>query len=510
MNIKSYRDLEVWQKAMDLTMECYKVTKEFPKSETYGMCNQIQRAAVSIPANIAEGRGRQYTKEFRQHLSIAYGSLMELETHILLAERLGYIDVEESKPLMSKTAELGRMINGLQRSLKNRSQGEENKNRPLTPEPRNPNPEKGFSLVELLISMVIATVVGLAGFVIFSTSNWSYKVQEDVAEAQQNVRVAMDTLAKDIRTAGFGLPDPPFSLSFTGLTITPTALPNPLTAPITVSNDSDGPDSITILGIGFLAGTLENDADNDGTEDDLNCNGTSDSMICLDRAESANNFFSGGGPYTYRPNRRYISLNGSTFLELGGAQTDANRAAGKLVLSGDYTLDRNYADGTAVYIIQAINYSIDTDNTLAGCSATNPCLVTRDYTMLRGGTDPGGREVLVENIEDLQLAYGIDANPMDGTIDDTDDNDDGGFTGTDYRFSEALDAAITDPMSIIAVRLNVVAMTRNTDPKGASGFRKQCLEDRSGDATCTGAQPDGYRRRSLTKIIKIRNPKTGT
>jgi len=82
VDFKGYRDLEVWQKAMDLVVVCYQTTKGFPKSETYGLANQLQRAAVSIPANIAEGRERQHSKEFLQHLAIAYSSLAELETHV--------------------------------------------------------------------------------------------------------------------------------------------------------------------------------------------------------------------------------------------------------------------------------------------------------------------------------------------------------------------------------------------------------------------------------------------
>jgi four helix bundle protein len=78
-------------------------------------------AAVSIPANIAEGRERQHTKEFIQHLSIAYGSLAELETHILIGQRLNYLDSTQEKQLLEKTAEIGRMINGLRRSLEKKS-----------------------------------------------------------------------------------------------------------------------------------------------------------------------------------------------------------------------------------------------------------------------------------------------------------------------------------------------------------------------------------------------------
>ena len=121
MDLKSYRDLEVWNKAIDLVVECYQITKEFPRSEVYGLTSQLRRAAVSIPANIAEGRERQHTKEFLQHLSIAYGSLAELETHLQIAQRLNYLDIAHVDQVFEKTAEIGRMINGLRRSLQNKA-----------------------------------------------------------------------------------------------------------------------------------------------------------------------------------------------------------------------------------------------------------------------------------------------------------------------------------------------------------------------------------------------------
>ena len=118
MDVKSYRDLKLWQKAMDLVVDCYEETKEFPKSEIFGLTSQLRRAGVSVPANIAEGHARQYTKEYLRHLSFAYGSLAELETHVLIAERLNYIESVQSKRLLDRTSEIGRMINGLRRSLK--------------------------------------------------------------------------------------------------------------------------------------------------------------------------------------------------------------------------------------------------------------------------------------------------------------------------------------------------------------------------------------------------------
>ena len=120
MTIKSYRDLEVWQKAMDLVVVCYEITKEFPKNEIYGLTSQLQRAAVSIPTNIAEGQARQHTKEFIQYLSISYGSVAELETLLQIAENLNYLSTNQLCKLMDRTAALGRMINGLRKSLEKR------------------------------------------------------------------------------------------------------------------------------------------------------------------------------------------------------------------------------------------------------------------------------------------------------------------------------------------------------------------------------------------------------
>ena len=140
MSINSYKELEVWQKAMDLVVDCYQVAKMFPKSETYGLTNQLQRASVSIPANIAEGRERQYTKEFLQYVSIAYGSLAEVETLIQIAGRLNYIDDDKSKQLPGKTAEIGRMLNGLRKSLE-RTGDKSGRSRLENNNPRIPNPE---------------------------------------------------------------------------------------------------------------------------------------------------------------------------------------------------------------------------------------------------------------------------------------------------------------------------------------------------------------------------------
>ena len=119
--ISSYRDLQVWQRGMDLVVESYRLTEKLPNAELYGLVSQIRRAAVSIPANVAEGHGRYHTREFLRHLSIAKGSLMELETELIAAGRLGFIPEPEVRSALRATAELGRMLAGLTRSLRART-----------------------------------------------------------------------------------------------------------------------------------------------------------------------------------------------------------------------------------------------------------------------------------------------------------------------------------------------------------------------------------------------------
>lgn len=117
MQVRSYKDLIVWQKAMDLVELVYHLTKLFPKDEQYGLSNQLRRAAVSIPSNIAEGQARNSTAEFRNFLSIARGSLAELETQLLIAERLNYIEQEKLAGLMNIQTEINKMINALMNKL---------------------------------------------------------------------------------------------------------------------------------------------------------------------------------------------------------------------------------------------------------------------------------------------------------------------------------------------------------------------------------------------------------
>ena len=118
--IRSYRELKVWQRSMDLTVRTYEFTGQFPSEEKYGLISQMRRAASSVPANIAEGQARRSTKEFLQMLGIARGSLAELETFVTLSERLGLIRSETSDSLLEDCAEINRMMNGLMRTLSNK------------------------------------------------------------------------------------------------------------------------------------------------------------------------------------------------------------------------------------------------------------------------------------------------------------------------------------------------------------------------------------------------------
>lgn len=118
MSIQSYRDLLVWQEAMKLTAETYKITEKLPKSETYALSDQMRRSAVSIPSNIAEGFGRKSTAEFIHFLSISHGSLCELETQFELCSLINYTTEDEIRALLSKCSEIGKMLQKLMKSLK--------------------------------------------------------------------------------------------------------------------------------------------------------------------------------------------------------------------------------------------------------------------------------------------------------------------------------------------------------------------------------------------------------
>ncbi len=118
--MQSYQDLKVWQLGMAISKEIYITTADFPRHEIYGITSQLRRAATSIPANIAEGHERTSTKEYLRHLSIAVGSLAECETFLYLAVELSYVNQAISDRVFDMLNEEGRMIRGLQRSLRSK------------------------------------------------------------------------------------------------------------------------------------------------------------------------------------------------------------------------------------------------------------------------------------------------------------------------------------------------------------------------------------------------------
>ncbi|MGA9391516.1 MAG: four helix bundle protein [Candidatus Sulfotelmatobacter sp.] len=114
----SYRDLIAWRKAMDLVTEIYRATKVFPRDELYGLTSQLRRASVSIPSNIAEGQAHLSRKEFHHFLSHARGSLVEIETQLMIEQNLGYISPQDTRLLLDQAAELGKVLNDLIASTK--------------------------------------------------------------------------------------------------------------------------------------------------------------------------------------------------------------------------------------------------------------------------------------------------------------------------------------------------------------------------------------------------------
>ncbi len=118
MSGQDYRKLVAWQKAMRLVREIYRATGRWPKEELYGLTSQVRRAAVSIPSNTAEGHGRNSPKEFLHHLSIANGSLREVETLLLIPHDLTYLDEPTCEELLDQAAEVGRLLQGLMRSVR--------------------------------------------------------------------------------------------------------------------------------------------------------------------------------------------------------------------------------------------------------------------------------------------------------------------------------------------------------------------------------------------------------
>lgn len=329
--------------------------------------------------------------------------------------------------------------------------------------------DKGFTLIELLVAMAVSSVVAMAGFALFSTTNWSYQIQEDVGEAQQSGRIAVDRIARDLRSAGFGLPDSSTDLIIgSGQTASP-ALNSPIM--FSIDGSTSGPDEITIVGIGYRAGKL------------FGTNNKEQEWICYKKTTDEEKFFNAS---QLASTRRYISIDGIFFAELATGAAKVGCSGGiKLPLANPDQLKKNWLAGT-VYIIQAVKYSIvdDTPDSKPACTPETPCLKSQDYTTLRGGDT----QIMAENIEDLQFAYGMDDG---GVVKDT--NGDGVYTAADF-----LDTP-TDGGKILAVRVTVSVKTRRKDPRGHS-FKRPAIENRA-----AASETDNYRRRIYTRIVRMRN-----
>ena len=120
VGISSFRDLRVWQAGMDLVVDVYRVTETFPRAEMFGLAAQMQRAAVSVPSNIAEGHTRAYTREYLHHVAIAHASLAELQTQLDVALRLGFVDPGAQLKLATQASSLSKQLNALRTALANR------------------------------------------------------------------------------------------------------------------------------------------------------------------------------------------------------------------------------------------------------------------------------------------------------------------------------------------------------------------------------------------------------
>ena len=118
MEVRTYQGLRVWQLGMQIARDVYELSRAFPKHEIYGLTAQMRRAAVSIPANIAEGHARDSTRDYLRHISIAFGSLAELETFLLLVESLGYTVADATRQLLQQCDQEGKMLRTLQKRLK--------------------------------------------------------------------------------------------------------------------------------------------------------------------------------------------------------------------------------------------------------------------------------------------------------------------------------------------------------------------------------------------------------
>jgi four helix bundle protein len=184
--LKSFKDLTVWQKAADLAVLVYKITEKFPRSELYGIANQMRRAIISVSSNLAEGFKRIHEKEKLQFYNVAYSSISELESQIEISKRLGFLSENDYQDLMPIVVEISKMINGLIKSLNSKSYILNSKN--------------GFTMVELLVAMSLFII-----FVVISSGSFirALRIQRAIVAliaANDNASLSIEQMAREIRT----------------------------------------------------------------------------------------------------------------------------------------------------------------------------------------------------------------------------------------------------------------------------------------------------------------------
>ena len=355
----------------------------------------------------------------------------------------------------------------------------------------------GLTLVELLVAMVIGMIVSAGAYSVFFSTTRTARKQEQVSEIQQNLRVAMERITQDIRQAGFGIPEDGSSLSFSN---------GSWSAPITVTNSNSAPDEITLLGVGYKIGMtsgyngallminpdFNGDDQFSGFMETRYVAASSDESGALEDTGTTSwdhKFLQGGT--TFRTDRRHLSIGGIEYV----VATDYAVNGNNIAITADISNDP-YANNIPVYFLQSIRYLIEGCYDEDGDGSFYPadsdesdflCLKSEDSTGLRGN----GERVVAEGIEDIQFAYGVDVSPRDGKVD---------YPASGYN-SAAFVSDPADDSSIVAVRINIVARSRVRDQYDKS--TRPAFEDRP------AGTEDSYSRRTLTKTIKLRNPRSG-
>ncbi|MBI5147852.1 MAG: four helix bundle protein [Parcubacteria group bacterium] len=185
--LKSFKDLKVWQKAADLATLVYKTTEKFPRSELYGITNQMRRAAVSISSNLAEGFKRIYPREKSQFYNIAYSSISELESQVEISKKLGFLSENDYQKLLLAVTEVSKMTDGLIKSLNSKSY--------------ILNSSRGFSLLELLIYVAVLAIVTVIVSGFFLAINKGRGQVDARTEVNQNIRFALSAIERDLSAA---------------------------------------------------------------------------------------------------------------------------------------------------------------------------------------------------------------------------------------------------------------------------------------------------------------------